>query len=434
MCRIRWTKELVLSEIKALIASEEPLNAGNIQKNHRKIYQASRRFFGSWDNTLEASGIDPSSVKKLRSWDETAVIEEIQKIHQESGDISQTYLIQNGYHSLLVTSRKLFGSYAKAVNEAGFDYEVVYRRKSTWEETDIIDLVRCVYEETGERSEGYFRKNHRALLSVCNSRFGAWSNVLKLAGISGEGLKKQWSDNRQIIAAIRRIHDSGASLAQSDVPNNLYLIACRRFGSWRSAVESSGFNLDNYRKYTEWSKGEMVRRVRKYYKEGMPLSFSSIMLTDSALASSYSSWFDSWNDLLLEAGVTEYHTVATMDKTKMGFEFQFIVNQILREIGLNYESEKSHGNLRPDFTLNDSTWIDAKLSSWTAFIDGTLDKYSGVNTLLIIYLRGNQIENRDNRYFIPVDDFYDFLYRRNRHDIVEKLEILKARINEIEAA
>lgn len=76
--------------------------------------------------------------------------------------------------------------------------------------------------------------------------------------------------------------------------------------------------------------------------------------------------------------------------TELGYEFERLVSEVLSEISagpIESQATQPDGS-RPDFVINGSAWVDAKLSRSTTFNPQckTLDKYaSQADTLTIIY-------------------------------------------------
>lgn len=60
--RRRWTRERVIQEIKRRRSDGQPLNPGSVQSDDPGFWGASKRIFGSWSRALRAAGIDPTEV------------------------------------------------------------------------------------------------------------------------------------------------------------------------------------------------------------------------------------------------------------------------------------------------------------------------------------------------------------------------------------
>ncbi|MFS0582286.1 hypothetical protein AB1L22_24220 [Brevibacillus sp. 179-C9.2 HS] len=64
--RVIWTKELTLYMLRKRYDSGHLVNSGSMQQGGkvlRRILEKGRRFFGSWDECLEAAGIPPKDIR-----------------------------------------------------------------------------------------------------------------------------------------------------------------------------------------------------------------------------------------------------------------------------------------------------------------------------------------------------------------------------------
>lgn len=60
----KWTKSIIINEIKELHSAGESLEAGTIIENHHQLYAAAYRYFGNWYKAVEAASINPHSIIK----------------------------------------------------------------------------------------------------------------------------------------------------------------------------------------------------------------------------------------------------------------------------------------------------------------------------------------------------------------------------------
>jgi len=61
-----WNKERVLKAIKERHQAGVNLSSRNAQKNDQSLFCAARRRYGTWDNALEAAGLDASKIRIRR--------------------------------------------------------------------------------------------------------------------------------------------------------------------------------------------------------------------------------------------------------------------------------------------------------------------------------------------------------------------------------
>jgi hypothetical protein len=119
---------------------------------------------------------------------------------------------------------------------------------------------------------------------------------------------KSWSE-QTVAEEIRAWHESGKPLYSHYMRQNyqeLLAAGIRYFGTWRSAVEAAGIPYDSVRKYCDWSKERIVETIQRLQKDGVDLSFRSMMLSKYApmvYAAIRPNHFGSWKDALSAAGL-----------------------------------------------------------------------------------------------------------------------------------
>ncbi|HAH86484.1 MAG TPA: hypothetical protein DCL60_03825 [Armatimonadetes bacterium] len=112
-----------------------------------------------------------------------------------------------------------------------------------------------------------------------------------------------------VIAAIRAEAQAGHDLSylrvQERVPS-LLRAAQRTFGSWRLAIEASGFDYNDIRRYKVWTREKVIERIRELYEKGEDLSWRNVSTKlDPALAAAtlHAGRLASWQDALTAAGL-----------------------------------------------------------------------------------------------------------------------------------
>jgi hypothetical protein len=123
-----------------------------------------------------------------------------------------------------------------------------------------------------------------------------------------EQRNKNW--NEQLVTEeIRAWQELGKPLYSHFMRQNyqeLLAAGIRYFGTWRAAIEASGISYDSVRKYRDWSKERIIETIQRLEKDGVDLSFRSMMLSKYApmvYASIRPNHFGSWKDALTAAGL-----------------------------------------------------------------------------------------------------------------------------------
>lgn len=119
---VKWNKLKIKAVIEQRVAEGKKVNSWSVQKDDESLYTGAVRHFGSWDNALTACGLDLSEIKEWGFWTPEVVIKRIKQRVQDGKKLYLTTVSkQNG--SLVVMSKRFFGSWAKAVEAAGFQYK-----------------------------------------------------------------------------------------------------------------------------------------------------------------------------------------------------------------------------------------------------------------------------------------------------------------------
>lgn len=113
--------EKVKTEIIAIYKSSSRKPL-NVSKEHPKLYLKARRAFGSWKKALEACGIDYEETRNHKKWSREKVIREIRDLNRKCHSLRPKDLRENGSISLISAASYHFGSWRKAVEASGICY------------------------------------------------------------------------------------------------------------------------------------------------------------------------------------------------------------------------------------------------------------------------------------------------------------------------
>jgi hypothetical protein len=160
---------------------------------------------------------------------------------------------------------------------------------------------------------------------------------------------KNWNE-QLVIEEIRSWQEVGKPLYSHYMRQNyqeLLAAGIRYFGTWRTAIEAAGIPYDSVRKYRDWSKERIVETIKRLEKDGMDLSFRSMMLSKYApmvYASIRPNHFGSWKEALTAAGLApeEIYRYRTWDDNS-------IISEIrrLNDEGVDLSSKKMDESSNP---------------------------------------------------------------------------------------
>jgi hypothetical protein len=152
-------------------------------------------------------------------WDELSVITDIIKAYEAGEKISYSYMEKNS-PSLLRAAERLFGTWAKAVQESGIDYNSI-RRYKTWDRDKIIDRIIELNEQGVDlnwRNVSEKADPGLAAAALRKGRFKSWNDALTCAGLNpDEVCKYQRWDNSRISDELQWLAEQGVHLDQNSL-------------------------------------------------------------------------------------------------------------------------------------------------------------------------------------------------------------------------
>ncbi len=177
-----WHPEMIEHHILSR-NGKEPLNSYYYANNYPDVYAAAERIFGSWGKAIEAAGLDYSLIKKYKEWSKQAVLDEVRRLYKEGEPIfSQN--IQTNHKSLYMASIKRFGSWGKTVQAAGINYRDIRLRRSMTRE-EIKKAIIELYRKGTDLSYTNMRANFQYLLAAGMKKLGngSWAGARRQCGI-----------------------------------------------------------------------------------------------------------------------------------------------------------------------------------------------------------------------------------------------------------
>ncbi len=97
----------------------KPLHCLAAAQQASRLYDAARRYFGSWREALRSAGIDPETVRrKHRPYTADDIISHLKLRAKEGGDFRST---KQHPEPIVRAARRLFGSWERALEAAGLN-------------------------------------------------------------------------------------------------------------------------------------------------------------------------------------------------------------------------------------------------------------------------------------------------------------------------
>lgn len=313
-----WSSSLIIKCIEELRSVHHPLTVKAIWRDRStktsnvlskvvgkkttgsSLHDAARRIIGSWDKALMEAGIDVQSVKEKPFWSKSKVISVIHVLHKSGIPLNAKSISRNKNRltknlieqkigkprtgrSLFGGAYRAFGSWDRALSEAGICSKDIRQVDFFWKKSSIKRILRILSE-----------------LDVPIN-----SNSLR-------------SDNSEQTKEIVYNYTG-----QMECGSKIYRVAYKLHGRWDEVLKHSGFKLSHIRKCglpCEKNKEKIVKYIRLLSKNEYSLNHSALKrqtdkmmlltednfgspITGNSLLVAAAGIFGSWNEALWEAGL-----------------------------------------------------------------------------------------------------------------------------------
>lgn len=184
MLNTRWTKDAIALEILRLYAARQPLNYGDVQKNNLRLLRAATRYFGSWKAAVEFAGLDYDAIRRYKVWTHERIVEQIQQYHREGKDLAWRHVSLELDPALAAAAIRpnRFGSWRAALAAAGLDYDEI-RRHRAWDDEQILAEIRRLHESGASLRVSEAAVEFPSLVAAARRRFEGWYEAIVAAGI-----------------------------------------------------------------------------------------------------------------------------------------------------------------------------------------------------------------------------------------------------------
>jgi len=192
----RWSKNEIALEILRLYTAGEELNYGSVQQKHLKLLRAATRYFGSWKGAIEFAGLNYDDIRRYRVWTEDKILATIRKYESEGKDLSWRHVsteLDPPLAAAAIRSSR-FGSWQKALEEAGLDYDSI-RKHRYWDDEIVVNELRELAEQGESLRVSDVTEKNPALVAAARRRFEGWYEAVEAAGFDEEEARRGADDN-----------------------------------------------------------------------------------------------------------------------------------------------------------------------------------------------------------------------------------------------
>ena len=296
-------KELVIA-LKSLAErlGRSPVEFETLRRKDVPGPEAYRHEFGSWEDALEAAGLDPPDSRRSR-YTSRDLLGRLRRLADELGrtpTVDDMRAVEGA--PAPVVYRKRFGSWERALAAASQGHSKAAVRR--YSNNELLEFLRTAFDRFGRMPK---REEFGALEgfpspALYAKRFGSWGKAVRAAGLVP--VRRRYTDDELVTI----MKDLGRELgrkprledlrARSDLPDPCTYQ--ERFGTWSRALERAGFG-QGPRRYT---KDELIERLREAGKVlgRMPKREEFGRLEGFPCPAVYTKYFGSWNKALRTAG------------------------------------------------------------------------------------------------------------------------------------
>jgi len=178
-----WSKEKIRASIKALDADGVYLGGGAIREEYPSLYGSARSVFGSWRKALESCGVD-YELKATHNWTKGRIIAEIGRLSLAGKDISPE-TIGKSASGLYSAAKREFGSWNSALEQAG-----VASEEPEWDRNRVLEAVRELQDASEPLNYKHAYYRHPKLLRAAEKFLGSWKKTLEACGLDYESIRK----------------------------------------------------------------------------------------------------------------------------------------------------------------------------------------------------------------------------------------------------
>jgi len=221
------------------------------------------------------------------------VIPAIRRLHANGDSLAYSQVSRG----LVAAAEARFGSWRKAIETAGIDYDALGLKVKRYSDKEMLDWLRLLAEERSEMTLVELSKERRYRSTV--DRFGNLERALARAKITDWPVrqKQRWTKDR-ILADMRALAREGKAMS---VRPSLYDAAKRYFGSLQAAAEIAGVEVRAPRKRTRKEVLASLRAIAKEYG-----TVTNALADNAGVRSAVEAEFGSLTEACEAAGVLGY--------------------------------------------------------------------------------------------------------------------------------
>lgn len=176
-----WSEKKIIDQITEHYNKGFPISSKAMQKQDKNLYNACITHFGNYGSAIAASGYDYQQIRIQQSLSKQDVHTRLLK-RVEKGLLLNDDAIQSCDTVLYRAMYTQFGTFQKAIESMGLDYASV-RLSDIWDESKIIEILQSRAKEDKILNSSYMRYHHPNLIAATCMYFGSYRKACESAGI-----------------------------------------------------------------------------------------------------------------------------------------------------------------------------------------------------------------------------------------------------------
>jgi hypothetical protein len=229
-----------------------------------------RTHFGNWNTAVEAAGFQPRSRhQQQKQWSDAEIITHIQRLADGDDPPTQQEFNADTDAPSVPTVRRYFGSWNDAIEAAGYQPREGHRGRKQWSDAEIITHIQRLADGDNPPTRSEFTVDTDAPSAKTVERyFNSWNQAIQAAGLEPYTPSQQYSET-ELITHIQRLATDGNPPTQSefDADDDAPSVATVQnyFGTWSDGVEAAGLKPQSAR--VLYSRNELINWLIAYRAE-----------------------------------------------------------------------------------------------------------------------------------------------------------------------
>ena len=187
---LHWTRHTILEEIRRLHKAGEDMSFASLEQNHLSLMRASAWHYGTWRRAVEESGIDYETLSRYRRWTKARIIARIQELYAEGQDLSWRAISQEVDPALAASALRPNGFGSWPEAIEAAGLDInEVARYKYWDKELVLKAIKKLHKAGENLSSRYAQKNHQSLFCAARRRFETWDNALETAGLDASKIR-----------------------------------------------------------------------------------------------------------------------------------------------------------------------------------------------------------------------------------------------------